>query len=205
MSRSQDAGRMMGWLDKWPGRSFSRSRCWPLIGLFFLFGATFYEMAASPFSFYNDDLIHLFSLHKYINGGFDVAPSGVDIFSALVVLDGIKALYIPVLSFLKAFGAEYPFITASKFWGLAIIPLTFFIWMKYLSRPFGLVPAYWGALAITGYNVTSKIWFVAFTTNGTRCPYRAYPGPNDKTHPSYRAACEHQKELAEAVGNMNGR
>ncbi len=55
------------------------------------------------------------------------------------------------------------------------------------------------------YNVTSKIWFVAFTTNGTRCPYRAYPGPNDKTHPSYRAACEHQKELAEAVGNMNGR
>jgi len=52
--------------------------------------------------------------------------------------------------------------------------------------------------------VTNKYWFVRIQHNGVQCPYKSFPGPYDKTHPSYDAACAYAREQAAEVGNTNG-
>ncbi len=56
-----------------------------------------------------------------------------------------------------------------------------------------------------GYHKYSKAWRVKDqATTRARFPPKRFPGPEDKTHPSYHEACAYQREQAEKVGNMNG-
>ena len=55
-----------------------------------------------------------------------------------------------------------------------------------------------------GYNNTNKTWYGYITRNKETKWSPPYHGPEDKTHPSYLAACEWRKEQAAAVGNTNG-
>ncbi len=135
----------------------SVSYLWPLAGLLFLSGNMLHVMVSHPYSFFNDDITHLFALNQYINDGVLASPFHGTTFDAIIVVLGLKALYIPVLIFFTAIGSAYPFIAASKFWGFAAIPLSFFVWSRYLSVPLGRAFAHWGALAITAYSVMNEI------------------------------------------------
>ena len=54
------------------------------------------------------------------------------------------------------------------------------------------------------YHKKSKGWYVQLTHNGIRFPDKIFPGPKDKTHPSYHEACAYARKQAAAVGNTNG-
>ncbi len=54
------------------------------------------------------------------------------------------------------------------------------------------------------YCKSMEAWRVRIQTMGVRPPPRYFPGPEDKTHPSYLEARACQRELAAKVGNTNG-
>ncbi len=55
------------------------------------------------------------------------------------------------------------------------------------------------------YHKKDKCWYVRDrATTRARFPPKRFPGPEDKTHPSYHEACAYQREQAARVGNTNG-
>lgn len=54
------------------------------------------------------------------------------------------------------------------------------------------------------YHQTRRAWMAQIRNNGKPVTSPRYYGPYDKSHPSFLAACEWQKERAAAVGNTNG-
>jgi len=54
------------------------------------------------------------------------------------------------------------------------------------------------------YHDRGKYWYVRIEHNKTLCAEKKFYGPEDKTDPSYHAACVYQREQAKKVGNTNG-
>lgn len=123
-----------------------------ILGLIFL--AVLTQMVAIPYGF-KDDLVHLYPLHKYFGEGVLPAHPEATAIDGFMIW-GARLLYIPVIALFDGLGFKYPIIAASKFWGLVLIPVTFFVWGKYLRGRLGAKTAYYAALAITAYGVLNE-------------------------------------------------
>lgn len=121
---------------------------WPLaaFGLFWVWMT--FRMMSRPYAF-TDDLIHYFPLHAHLPGGSAPTPPGWETFTGKSLTYGVKIVYVPAIMLFSFLGAKYPFISASKFLGLACILASFSVYAAFLGRRLGKTTGRWAAFLAT--------------------------------------------------------
>ncbi|MEW5733553.1 MAG: hypothetical protein AB1921_01790 [Thermodesulfobacteriota bacterium] len=132
------------------------SRHLPLVATLLLAAAVFAQMLFHPMGLVNDDLTLFFPLNSPSGTHETVNTPGEEVFQVKFMPPAIAVIFRSMAGLFNLLGFANPIMAVSRFFGLLLIPATFWVFCGYLKPKMGPIMGGWAAFLVVAYNVANQ-------------------------------------------------